>query len=86
MVHELLHTLGFVHEHNRPDRNDFISINMDNIQSGKEVNFEKRPLGTSVNPERGSVDSMNTPYDVFSVLHYGPKVFLVKINSKANLN
>ena len=27
-VHELLHTLGFVHEHTRPDRDDFIDVNL----------------------------------------------------------
>ena len=35
-VHEFLHTLGFVHEHTRPDRDDFISINFDNIEPGEE--------------------------------------------------
>ena len=28
LVHELLHTLGFVHEQNRPDRNNFVSVNL----------------------------------------------------------
>ena len=73
-VHELLHTLGFVHEHTRPDRDDFISINYDNIEPGEEKNFEKRPHGTSDFFEKGSVDSKNTPYDVLSLLHYGPQV------------
>ena len=27
-VHELLHTLGFVHEHTRPDRDDFIDVDL----------------------------------------------------------
>ena len=76
-VHELLHTLGFVHEHTRPDRDDFISVNMDNIEAGKEKNFEKRPEGTSDLFEKGSVDSRNTPYDVLSLLHYGPQVRFV---------
>ena len=73
-VHELLHTLGFVHEHTRPDRDDFISVNFDNIEPGEEKNFEKRPHGTSDFFEKGSVDSKNTPYDVLSLLHYGPQV------------
>ena len=73
-VHELLHTLGFVHEHTRPDRDDFISINFDNIEPGEEKNFEKRPHGTSDFFEKGSVDTKNTPYDVLSLLHYGPQV------------
>ena len=80
-VHELVHTLGFVHEHTRPDRDDFISINFDNIEPGEEKNFEKRPHGTSGFFEKGSVDSKNTPYDVLSLLHYGRKVrsFLLNV-------
>ena len=83
-VHELVHTLGFVHEHTRPDRDNFISVNMDNIEPGKEKNFEKRPHGTSDFFEKGSVDSKNTPYDVLSLLHYGPQVrsFLLKVLDK----
>ena len=65
-VHELLHTLGFVHEHTRPDRDDFISVNFDNIEPGKEKYFEKRMQGTR----------NNAPYDVLSVMHNGLQVIL----------
>ena len=74
VVHELLHTLGFVHEHTRPDRDNFISVNTNNIQLGKEKNFEIRKHGTSDFFEKGNVNSKNTPYDVLSLLHYGPRV------------
>ena len=73
-VHELVHTLGFVHEHTRPDRDKFISINFDNILPGKKKNFEKRTQGNTDFFEKGDVDSKNTPYDVLSLLHYGPRV------------
>ena len=76
-VHELLHTLGFVHEHTRPDRDNFISVNLGNIELGKEKNFERRPNGASDFFEKGPVNTMNTPYDVLSLLHYGPRVSLV---------
>ena len=72
----MVHTLIFVHEHTRPDRDDFISINYDNIEPGEEKNFKKRPPGTSAFFKKGSgsVDTKNTPYDVLSLLHYGPQV------------
>ena len=74
-VHELLHTLGFVHEHTRPDRDNFVEVNMDNVKPGKEGNFEKRKQGYSDYFEKGSVNSENSPYDVLSLLHYGPQDF-----------
>jgi len=74
-VHELLHTLGFVHEHTRPDRDSFISLNEENIQLGAEKNFVKRKQGFSDFFDKGSVNPKNTPYDVLSLLHYGPQDF-----------
>ena len=74
-VHELLHTLGFVHEHTRPDRDNFVEVNMDNIKPGKQGNFAKRKQGYSDYFEKGSVNSENSPYDVLSLLHYGPQDF-----------
>ena len=74
-VHELLHTLGFVHEHTRPDRDNFVEVNMDNIKPGKEGNFEKRTRGFSDSRDKNSVNTRNTPYDILSLLHYGPQDF-----------
>ena len=81
-VHELLHTLGFVHEHNRPDRDNHISINWDNFKPGKDTFFSRRKQGNDLEKEgvteKGLVDMKNMPYDVLSVMHYGSKVIAKK--------
>ena len=34
-MHETLHALGVVHEHTRPDRDDYVEVLEDNIQEGR---------------------------------------------------
>lgn len=34
VTHELVHALGFFHEHTRPDRDKFVRILWENIKSG----------------------------------------------------
>lgn len=42
VMHELMHTLGINHEHTRPDRDEYIKINWDNIEDRFKHNFFKR--------------------------------------------
>ncbi len=64
IVHELIHALGSWHEQQRPDRNSFVQINLENVEPGQEFNFSIRgdvfPLGD---------------YDFDSVMHYGQFTF-----------
>lgn len=65
--HEILHALGFFHEQSRYDRNNFVTIQFDNVLEGRENNFE-------IIPKNQSTDN-GVPYDFWSVMHYGKNAF-----------
>lgn len=65
--HEFMHALGFYHEQSRYDRDDYVTINFDNILEGREHNFDKASeTFTTTN---------GVSYDYWSVMHYGPYAF-----------
>ena len=68
IVHEIGHAVGFWHEQSRPDRDSYVSINLDNVQSGEESQFMKR--------SDTEVDSRGIEYDYGSIMHYGDWFFL----------
>lgn len=39
VIHEMMHTIGFIHEQSRPDRDKYIKVFYDNIQPGEISNF-----------------------------------------------
>ncbi len=65
--HEMMHALGFSHEQSRPDRDDYIRILWNNIKEPMLEQFEKLA--------EGWVNSLGTPYDYNSILHYPPYAF-----------
>ncbi|XP_060806789.1 uncharacterized protein LOC106129860 isoform X1 [Amyelois transitella] len=65
IVHEVMHILGFSHEHARPDRDQHITVLWNNIKPGYKHYFDIKSIGTLV----------NLPYDYSSILHYPPKAF-----------
>ncbi|XP_076435476.1 MAM and LDL-receptor class A domain-containing protein 1-like [Babylonia areolata] len=69
IVHELMHSLGFWHEHSRPDRDQYIDIMWDNINEAHRSNFDKYP--------RDMIDVLNTTYDYGSIMHYRNNSFAI---------
>ncbi|XP_010770848.1 low choriolytic enzyme-like [Notothenia coriiceps] len=60
IVHEILHALGFHHEHTRSDRDQYITVLNQNIMEGKERNFNKQ-----------SGETFGLEYNAESIMHYG---------------
>ena len=40
IVHEIFHGLSFYHTHTRPDRDDYVRINFENVQHSQQGEFE----------------------------------------------
>jgi len=68
VTHELMHALGFIHEHSRPDRDQFVRVNWDNIEEDKQSQFEAAPLSMA-QPHKGR------PFDFQSIMIYDPTAF-----------
>ena len=47
----------------RHDRDEFISINEDNIDPKRKTDFDKRSYGVAGDHPVGGVDTHHTPYD-----------------------
>ena len=67
IVHESGHALGLIHEHQRSDRDTYVTINFSNVPGGaSDGNFILIPTSTN-----------NGAYDFFSIMHYGRKTLAV---------
>ena len=63
--HLFMHTIGFYHEHNRPDRDQNVEISWDNIQESSKPFFNKRKF----------MEKFNISYDFNSIMHYPENAF-----------
>ena len=64
ILHELMHASGFWHEQSRSDRDEYVDIILDNIEEGKDHNFDKQRQANMVGD-----------YDFCSIMHYGLYAF-----------
>jgi hypothetical protein len=84
VAHEIMHALGWQHEHQRSDRDEYLRINVANIISGMEYNFDKLPANRA--------DAFGA-YDFNSLMHYDAYAFssnrqptMVPVSSSVALN
>ena len=68
IMHEIGHAIGFWQEQSRPDRDNYVRINWNNIEQSNQHNFMKQT--------NGDVDSRCSEYDYSSVMHYRTKTFV----------
>lgn len=68
IAHEIMHALGFVHEQNRTDRDQFIVLNAENIDEQYQENFFRLP------PSLMTVSGL-APFDFDSLMIYPPTMF-----------
>ncbi|GAB1597524.1 high choriolytic enzyme 2-like, partial [Argonauta hians] len=72
VIHEILHTLGFHHEHARPDSGSYITLNTTNILDRHMPNFRRK--------KPSDVTTLQLPYDYHSIMHYRQVEFAIDSN------
>ena len=62
LTHEMIHAIGFYHEHTRLDRDNYVEVHLGCIKDSLEKNFKVQP----------NTESFGLPYDARSIMHYKP--------------
>uniref|UniRef100_A0A915AHS4 Metalloendopeptidase n=1 Tax=Parascaris univalens TaxID=6257 RepID=A0A915AHS4_PARUN len=62
VIHELMHVIGFIHEHQREDRDSYVFILWENIIAGATTDFDKL--------SSDGLSYYGEGYDYFSIMHY----------------
>lgn len=68
MYHELGHVLGLYHEHQRSDRDTYITIDIGNVPGNARYAFDRYTFPTV------------GPYDFGSIMHYGASYFALDLS------
>ena len=84
VIHEIFHALGRWHEQSRPDRDQYITVNYQNMRDGKLYTDEYTPetlcccAGVESNFFKFSssrVTTQGVSYDYGSIMHYSAYAF-----------
>ncbi|CEF59695.1 Astacin-like metalloendopeptidase [Strongyloides ratti] len=67
ILHEIGHALGLIHEQSRSDRDEYITIDYENVEEKEKYNFKKINFS--------SYRNYSTQYDVKALMHYKPTDF-----------
>ncbi|KAL7014936.1 hypothetical protein ACKWTF_016204 [Chironomus riparius] len=67
IIHELIHTLGYDHMQNHPNRDKYVKIFWENIKQDSRFNFDKL--------DSNKFSNFGTKYDYYSIMHYDPLAF-----------
>ena len=67
-MHELGHVLGFFHEQQRPDRDDYITVDEKAILDSDTARQAYRKMD-------GYVSDLGVEYDYASIMHYSKRAF-----------
>jgi len=74
IMHEFLHAVGLHHTRGRSDRDDYLTILWDNMESGEDTKAQFKKYEPNV------VTHFNLPYDYDSIMHYSDTAFGKKTN------
>ena len=62
-----MHALGFYHEHQRPDRDNFLKVDWSSVKSGTRKSVERQ---IKIIPDRFWKIKSSDDYDFKSIMHY----------------